>query len=190
MITVGLLTEYSYDTISIKALLEKKYAGRVVFKPILPHQHGHNLDAQKTRKTILGELKFAKCDFVVFVRDLDGLPSQEDLVGQKQRWFTELNKICGNSHLLLLNIWELEAMIFADIDVFNAKFKTTLKGNRNPMYISDPKGELMSATYKSKRRFEVSDCPEIFKALSFDKVKERCLFFSQFLDVFEAKLNF
>jgi hypothetical protein len=188
MMRIGLIAEDTYDVGSINALLKKKYT-TVQFKHILPRVKGAGLKSHKTRRSITAEFKTSGCAFIVFMVDLDGLATQRDLINEKQTLFDSLNALCGSGNLLLLNIWELEAMIFGDIDVFNKKYGTNLSGDRNPMFISDPKGELISATYRKKKRFEVSDCPEIFAELGFDHVKAKCKFFSDFVDEFDKRLQ-
>lgn len=188
MIKVGLVGEDPNDTKSLKLLLSKKYDDRINFSPLLRGIKGHQLDTSKVKNSVSVEMKKNKCDFTLFIRDLDGFASQMDLVSKKQAWFESLNKICGNKNIFLLNVWELEAMIFGDIESFNKRYGTSLKGNRNPMTISNPKEELMSATYKSRKRFEVSHCPEIFDNLNIDNVIKNCKFFSEFITEFDARI--
>ncbi|KIO78535.1 hypothetical protein TH53_03250 [Pedobacter lusitanus] len=55
--------------------------------------------------------------------------------------------------------------------------------------ISNPKEELKRATFKGRKRFEESHCPEIFEALNFDLVVKRCDFFGDFISQFDEKLK-
>jgi len=183
---IGILGEDPYDTSSIQLLLEKKYSSKVQFCRLLKGTKGSQLDNAKVIGALKIEIEKHKCEAVIIMRDLDGLISQTDLLNQRQKWFDRLNT--AGQHIFLLNIWELEAMIFADIDVFNKKFKTTVKGDRNPMFINDPKGELISATYKTKRKFGVSDCPEIFAELNLDKLITKCKFLNNFVQEFDTRL--
>lgn len=183
---IGIVGEDPYDTSSIQSLLEGKYASKVQFCRLLKGTKGSQLGTAKVINALNVEVEKHKCESVIIMRDLDGLSSQTELVTERQKWFDKLN--VSGKHIFLLNIWELETMIFADIDVFNKKFGTRLKGDRNPMFISDPKGELISATYKTKRKFGVSDCPEIFAELNLNKLISKCKFLDSFVEVFDERL--
>lgn len=188
MIRVGLVGEDPNDTSSIKLLLTKKYKSRVHFCQLLKGTKGHQLDNQKTKKAVSVEIRTNKCDLTLFIRDLDGFISQEQLVAQKTAWFESLNRVSGGHNLFLLNTWELEALIFGDIITFNNCYGTTLKGNSDPMMIKNPKEELKRATYKSKRRYEESHCPEIFEKLDFNKVEAKCSLFKKFIHQFDERI--
>lgn len=188
MIKVGLVGEDPNDTKSLKLLLSKKYKNRIKFSPLLSGIKGSQLDTNKVKNSVCVEMKKNKCDFTLFIRDLDGFATQDDLVSEKTAWFDNLNKICGNKNIFLLNVWELEAMMFGDIDSFNKCYGTSLKGNSDPMMIRNPKAELMSATYKSKRKYEVSHCLEVFEGMDFDNVVKNCKFFSEFITKFDTHI--
>ncbi|KIO78534.1 hypothetical protein TH53_03245 [Pedobacter lusitanus] len=121
MIKVGLVGEDPNDTSSLKILLNKKYSGHVHFQPLLKRIKGHQLDSVKTKRAVGLEMSEHKCNFILFIRDLDGLHTQKDLIKAKNDWFSSLDQVCGNQNIFLLNIWELEAMIFGDIETFNKK---------------------------------------------------------------------
>lgn len=188
MIKVGLIGEDPNDTKSLKLLLSKKYSNKIRFSPLLRGIKGCQLDTNKVRNSVSVEMAKNKCDFTLFIRDLDGFASQDNLVSEKTAWFDDINKICGNKNIFLLNVWELEALMFGDIDSFNKRYGTSLKGNSDPMMIRNPKEELMSATYKSKLRYESSHCPEIFEGLDFDKVVKNCKFFGEFIAKFDTHI--
>lgn len=189
MIKVGLIGEDPNDTSSIKNILAKKYADKVFFKPMLRRIRGHYLDNPKAIRSLETEAKIEKCKFIIYIRDLDGLPSQNDLIVKKHQWFDVLNNLTGKNNIFLLNIWELEALIFADIESFNKSYRTTIKPVGNPMLISDPKGKLKEATRKSRKPFEESHCPDVFKLLDLDVVSNNCSFFKDFLGEFDHKLK-
>lgn len=185
MITVGLIGEDPYDKQSIKNLLSRTY-GDIHFKPILKGITGGGLDSPKTARAIAQELKYGKFNFIVFIRDMDGFPSQKHLLEKINTWFENLkvNKL----DILLLNIWELEALIFADIETFNAKYGTKIKFPGNPMLLDNPKEKLKDHTFKLKAKYHESDCPSIFSALDIDTVAKRCGAFRAFLDKFDLAL--
>lgn len=189
MIKVGLVGEDPNDTSSIKNILAKKYKDKVTFKPMLKRVRGHYLDNPKTIRLLESEAKIEKCKFIIYIRDLDGFPSQNDLIEKKTLWFDTLNNKTGKENIFLLNIWELEALIFADIENFNKSYKTSLKSVGNPMLVSDPKGKLKEATRKLRKTFEESHCPDVFNILDLDIVSKNCSFFKDFLVEFDKKLK-
>jgi hypothetical protein len=135
MIRVGLLGEDPNDTSSVKNLLEKKYKNKVVFVPILKRIKGFQLDNPKVQNALPIEFNSKKCHFAILIRDLDGFASQANKVKIRSDWFSELNGLIKNKGIFLLNIWELEALIFADIENFNINFKLKYKFTGNPSFI-------------------------------------------------------
>jgi len=104
MIKVGLVGEDPNDTSAIKNLLKKKYSDSVNFKPMLRNIRGHQLDNAKVIRSLGVEAKTEKCKFIIYIRDLDGLPSQTDLIAIKKNWFDNLNNLTGKDNIFLLNI--------------------------------------------------------------------------------------
>jgi len=187
MIVVGLIGEDPYDTNAIQNLLNKKYGTQVRFVSISKRFTGCQLDSDKFFRTLKIESK--KCQIVVCIRDLDGFPSQTHLIHNRKKW---LNNICKNvscDSVLLLNIWELEAFILGDVDTFNQFYKIDLKYTGNPSTLREPKEWLKSKTQKLKGPYKESDCPDLFLSLNYNKVLDRCKFFSTFIADFEHKIK-
>jgi hypothetical protein len=189
MIKVGLVGEDPNDTSAIKNLLEQRYKDRVQFKLLFKGIKATHLDTEKIKNALRAEFQNPDCKFVVYIRDLDALKSQEDKLKARVRWFKELDAVANNQGILLLNIWELEALIFGDINTFNKLYSTKQKANKNPTFIKEPKEELKRITFKSKKQFKESHCPEIFKHLNIDEVEKNCSCFKEFIAEFDAKLN-
>ncbi|WP_158800167.1 DUF4276 family protein [Pedobacter sp. L105] len=188
MINVGLVGEDPNDTSSMNLLLSKEYGKTVRFRNLVRGIRGTQLDTLKFRNALKIELEKERCEFAIFIRDLDAFSSQQDEVDKKKAWFKLSNEHCGGNHLFLLNIWELEALIFGDIEGFNYQYGTSIRPGRNPMHIKNPKEELKNATFKSKRKFEVSHCPEIFSKLDLKKIRSNCVNFRDFLNQFDELL--
>jgi hypothetical protein len=188
MIKVGLVGEDPNDTLSIKNLLEKRYKRKVQFKSFTRTGTGYGLDSDKTKKNIPVEFEEKKCDFVIFIRDLDAFESQKSKVQKRINWFNELNVLVKNKGILLLNIWELEALILSDIEAFNKFFRINYKFNSDPMAQKEPKEILKKITSKSNKQFKESHCPELFKKLNIDKVEANCRCFKDFIQAFDKKL--
>ncbi|MFC1226756.1 DUF4276 family protein [Pedobacter sp. BG31] len=183
---IGLIGEDPYDKTAIKNLLVRKF-DMVHFQPLLRGIRGKGLDSPKTARALVQELKGADYNFLIFIRDLDGLPSQVDIQKGLNKWFEALKH--KKTDMLLMNIWELETLIFGDIDVFNKKYGADVKCKGDPMMISNPKEKLISATYKTKSQFHESDCPDLFSLLDIDKVSAKCKYFAEFLSVLQGRLT-
>ena len=88
-----------------------------------------------------------------------------------------------------MNIYELEAMILADIQTFNKIYSVKINFMANPMYKTEPKEFLIEKTSKANKQYSESHCPEIFKQLKFDVVIENCDYFNVFYDAFLIRLG-
>ncbi|SDI19421.1 DUF4276 family protein [Mucilaginibacter sp. P25] len=189
MIKVGLVGEDPNDTSSIKNLLEQRYNGKVQFKELTKNSTGANLDSLGKFKRVLKK-KFddSNCSFIVYVRDLDELESHKEKLSERIKWFKDLNDHVNSDGILMLNIWELEALILGDIETFNKMYNVSHKPG-NPMFVRDPKKVLIDITSKNRKQFKESHCPDIFKQLSIDKVERNCSCFKKFIAEFNEKLN-
>jgi len=186
---IGLIGEDPNDTSSIKNLLEQKYTS-VEFKTLIKNMTGSKLDSPKTKKLLkleFDDLKSKKKNFlIIYMRDSDALHSEKDKIKIRQDWFNDLrNFINDKDGIFLLNIYEIEALILADIENFNKKYKTKIAFENNPMYQKEPKEFLKSKTTK----FKESDNPEIFKKLDFETVLNNCPYFKDFIKELDSKIN-
>lgn len=190
MIRVGLVGEDPNDTSSIKNLLETKYKTKVHFEPLVKGIKGHQLDSPKIKKALPIEFEDQKCKFVIYIRDLDAFKSQNNKLKAKTKWFKDLDALVNKQGLLLLNIWELEALILGDLDTFNSIYKTSHKFTQDPTLVADPKKLLKQITTaaNSKKIYKESHCPEIFKQLNIANIEKRCSCFKDFITEFDKKL--
>lgn len=90
-----------------------------------------------------------------------------------------------------MNIYELEALILADIETFNKIYKVDIKIKGNVMYQKEPKEFLKLKTKGCRKKYFESDCPDLFKRLRFNKIGSNCKYFSDFIAEFKktAKLK-
>jgi hypothetical protein len=178
---IGLLGEDPNDTTSIKNLLQKKYKNKAIFLPITNGVKGFQLDTPKVKATLKIEFASRKCEFVIYIRDLDGFKSQKQKVKEKEIWFKDLDATVNNKGVLLLNIWELEGLIMADISTFNKLYKTKHNFKGDPMMQKEPKEILKRLTSSSRKKYKESDCPEIFDKLNILTVEKNCSYFKEFI---------
>lgn len=181
---VGLVGEAPTDTKAIEVLLFKKY-DNITFIELLRNINGAQLENQKTKQSLRLECNFHKPNIVIFIRDLDGLLSKEyrSQILQRQNYYKEFrgSTQIKDKTIFLLNIWEIEALILADINAFNKYYKCNIKFNENPMKIVEPK-EFLKLSHK---KYSESDNKDIFLYSDFDKIYNNCSYFKSFINEFD-----
>jgi hypothetical protein len=182
---IGIIGEDPYDTEAIRNLLAQKYAYR--FQPILKNIRGDQLNSPKTAKLLKIELKTNHYPIIIYNRDLDGLETETRKKEKVVKWFNGLNALHKETGILLLHIYELEALILADIEAFNTMFGTQINFTGNPMFKAKPKEYLKAQTRKNWKKFEVSENPAIFEKLRIETVIKNCPYFKTFIIAFEQK---
>lgn len=145
---------------------------------------GSNLDNQKNKHRLRKNYERIKPDFVIFIRDLDGLEDEKDKLQKRKEYFTDFNSVVDKKGIFLLNIFEIEAIILSDIDTFNTYYNCDIAFKEDPMKQEEPKEFLTS-----KSKYKESDCPELFKELQFDKVLENCRYFKNFYNMFMKQIE-
>lgn len=188
MIKVGLIGESPYDTEAIHNLLSKYYKNSFQFVKLLKRVTGNELESLgKMKRLLSAEVKNeADLSYIIYIRDLDALEDNREAVLKRTEWFNKVKATVDTKSIFLLNIVELEALILADIQSFNKKYKTNIKFNGDPMRKTYPKEFLMQQTRNNKKQFKESDNPELFKVLNIDIVKSRCRYFQAFLTNLDA----
>ena len=188
MIKIGLIGESPYDTKAIKHLMQQKYKEGFHYSILLKNITGNHLDTPKAMRAVVSEIMEQNPDIVVVIRDADALESRNNVIREKKEWYSALSKQMNKKSLLLLNIYELEALILADMDTFNNHYQSQINFTGNAMHIVDPKGFLSSRTPANKK-YQPSHCPDLFKILKFETIRKKCLYFNEFINEFEYSLN-
>ena len=183
---IGLVGEAPNDTRAIQNLLSKHYS-HLDFVTLLNNINGSWLDHKKTiRRSLRIEYEDLRPDIIIFIRDLDGLENDKKAKRKRQEIFSYSNRIVDKLGMHLLNIFELEALILADVNVFNQRYNCTVPDFSYPMLVPMPKEVLIEA---SAYQFKESHNPEIFILLNFDTVKSNCRYFSSFVKKFDKKIG-
>ena len=186
MIKIGLVGEAPNDTTSIMHLMSKKYnQPDYEYVPMLDRINGSQLDNQKTKRLLRIEYEDKKPDILIFIRDLDSIHTKSEEFKNKKGYFSDSNRIVNKKGIFLLHIFEIEAMIVADIDAFNKIYGTETVFDSNCMLLHEPKEFLRTACNK----YTESNNPTIFQELSFEKVHRNCQYFSGFINRFENLLR-
>jgi len=186
---IGLVGEAPNDTTAIKNLLSRHYQ-HLDFVTLLNRINGSMLDNRKTIRRLLRiEYEDHAPDIIIFIRDLDGLENDVKAKRKRQEIFSYSNRIVDKIGVSLLNIFELEALILADINAFNDHYGTEISEFSDPMLVSMPKEILIEATRSTRNKFEESHNPELFGLLNFVVVKRNCRYFSRFIGKFERAIS-
>lgn len=188
---IGLVGEAPNDTAAIQNLLSKNENYKnFEFATLLRDINGSMLDNNKTFRRILRiEYETQKPDLIIFIRDLDALETDRDAKLKRQETFNYSNRIVDKKGVFLLNIYEIEALIFADIEPFNKYYGCSVPKVSDPMKIPEPKEELIIATCKSVKQYSETHNSEIFKLLNFNAVKTNCRYFNAFIKNLDKEIE-
>lgn len=186
MIKVGLVGEDPNDTSAIRNLLSQQFGDRVRFVPLVERRRGSQLDTIKFSRELQIDLRTKQPRIVLFIRDADGIATETEKLEKQQCWYQKHSRQMSQPHLFLLNVYELEALIFADIDTFNSIYGTSIRFGGDVTMKSDPKGELKRESKKQQNHYEESDAPVVFSKLNLHTVKNRCDYFKDFVVALNA----
>ncbi len=186
---IGLVGEDTNDTLAIRNLLELQFKEQIRFKTLLRKKNGCQLDNQSSIRALKAELSGDAVDMIIFIRDLDGLPSEEQKLRKRREWFDKFNVIVQKKGIFLLNIYELEALILADIETFNKEYKVNIRNVGNVMYKVKPKEFLVQKSAGQQKVYEERHCPELFRRLRYQVLVNGCLYFREFSEQFVARIK-
>jgi hypothetical protein len=185
---IGIISEnYQNDACAFKAFLTPQYKGKIEFVPLYKGQNSAP-PINKVIRTMPGDILKYKLDAVLCMRDLDKEIERID----KNHWYKAIQKGISIRSIFFLAVMELEALILADIEEFNAIYG--VKGNyeKDPKLEEKPKELLKLRTEKAKKQYHQNDCLKIFTELNFDIVyknhKEEDSF-QAFIDQFEVEFK-
>ena len=143
---IGVIAENSNDFRAITGLLNKQYT-EIEFFEMLAGKNGSNLDDRNSNiitHLLAKQFRIEEPDFVLYIRDLDGFQNDKTLVKFKKERFAKLRKTVEKRAIFMLNIYEIEALILADFDVFKNYHKNTtwVFDEKTAAETLDPKGVL------------------------------------------------
>jgi hypothetical protein len=183
---IGLVGEHPSDVTAVTNLLSKKYRQNdYEYIPMLKDMRGSMLDSQKTKRLLRKEYQVEKPDALIFIRDLDGTLNNNTKLTERKAYFRDFNSVVDKKGVFLLNIFEIEALLIADINSFNIYFNSNVEYLEDPMELENPK-EFLKLRCK---KYDESFNPEIFELLNFDLVLNNCRYFKGFISRFEKKIS-
>ena len=83
------------------------------------------------------------------------------------------------------SIYEIEALIWADINSINREYSLSIIFSIDPMEIEEPK----EALKKHLKHFTENDTPKIFSQLDINNIIKNCRYFKQFISDFDKRLS-
>ena len=181
MMKIGVVGEDPNDTDSIINLMRKPYKDKAQFVKLAERVSGSALGTDKLLKIIVEEFAFKKCKLAIITRDLDGLRTETKKIKDMNNWFDKVDSKIHNKGIFLLNIYELEALIMANIKTFNKTYNTKYKFSGDPSLQNDPKATLKHESRKHKKPYHVNTCSAIFAEMDFDSVVNNCNYFGTFI---------
>ena len=186
---VGLLGESPNDTASLEALLGRRYGEQLRFVSISPDITGSQLDNPKLQKIVHSNYRIKQPDVVVVSRDLDAPATNRAQVLKRNGFFNKMNKSMGKQGVYLLHIQAMEALIAADIRVFNARYRCVCAVPADPTSIADPAMFLKNATLRGKLHYDEGHCAALLREVDYDTLLAACPYFNAFDQKFSARLR-
>jgi hypothetical protein len=118
MIKIGLVGENPNDTTAIANLLKQQTAYHFHFFTMLNDVNGDDLDSDRALSLIRTEYQFNRPDLVVYIRDLDALETDTEKIQRRKELFQKKRRRVNGRAILLLIVFESEALVLADVDGF------------------------------------------------------------------------
>lgn len=182
---IGLVGEAPNDTKSLQNLLSRKYIeDNIQFVSMLKIQNGSSLDSSKTFRILEIENRIQKPDIIIFIRDLDGILPNRTKQLERLKYFRKANRRVNYVGVFLLHIYEIEALILADIETFNSIYNVKISKFQDVMKVVEPKEVLKAAS----KNYSVADNSKIFENLKLHKLLE-CQYFEKFIKELDSKIN-
>jgi hypothetical protein len=184
-IRIGMVGEDPADTSAISNLVADAFPN-VQFKPMLKNFTGNMLESRSAMRFLKNEFESVKPKAVILIRDLDGIASQKEKKTVREHFFQTCQRQVNNKGIPLLNIYSIEALVYADIETFKSQYKVDMRFKGDPTMVKDPKKELKRATRKSRRQYHENQNPALFSKLNLTTVRANCGYFNEFMEKLAA----
>ena len=186
-IKIGVIGENSNDVRAVVGLLKQDFSTNIEYFEILHKVNGSLLDQGKGEKAAeLAKAEFhrLKLDFVLYIRDLDSLANDFVKIEYRSAIFTKILENVQRKAIFMLNIYEIEALILADFEVFKTYYNRTdwHFDNKKAAESPDSKGVLSSFSNKN------TDITKILPLLHIPIIIQNHIHFKAFVENFDAML--
>jgi hypothetical protein len=184
---IGIIGEnFRNDACAFALLLTPQYKDKIIFVPILKSLKGGYNSASKIARMLPAEMNKNRLDAVICTHDLD----EHSKLALWEKWFVEVNASIKKKGIFYLAVMELEALILADITIFNEIYGVDIQYPKNPKSEPKPKEFLMGKTFKTKRKYDENHAEEIFALLRFENILKKHngdKSFQEFIENFETR---
>ncbi len=181
---IGLVGENTNDTLAVKNLLSRMIDIPCSFRQLFRNATGSLLDQSGSATRLRKDYELFEPHLVIFIRDLDALESDREAYWRRQDFFSKRNGTVDRKGIFLLHIWEIEALILADISVFNEKFRTSLPQFEDVMLVPEPKQYL-----QSHARYREAHCEDLLSNADLDTLSRNCRYFDRFRSRLATRLG-
>lgn len=186
---IGIIGEnFRNDACAFALLLTPQYKDKITFVPVLKSLKGGYNSASKIARMLPTEMDKNRLDAVICTHDLD----EYSKLALWEKWFAEVNASIKKKGMLYLAVMELEALILADIDIFNEIYGVDINYPKNSKNELKPKEFLMTKTFKAKRKYDENHAEEIFARLRFANILKKHngeKSFQEFIRNFETRFD-
>ncbi len=169
-IKVGIVGEHPQnDAEALQFLLNTVAETNVEFSIRMEKFRGGQLDGEKFFRSLAVEAD--SLNWIILVRDLDGFLSESKKLNIKDLWFQRANKSAAKKGIFFLVIYEMEALILADVNALNEYYNLNEKPVGDPTLKFKPKEILEKLTAKTlKGKYKEEHALDILKRVKFKTV--------------------
>ena len=178
---IGLIGENPSDTNAIWVILENYFIEEHEFEVLLKRVKGGMWDSPKYLNELAVEYRLKQPDVTILMRDLDGLEDNRKQRKERNKFLNAANTSGNYTGVRLLHIWELEALLFSDIDNLNKHYGTKIPKPADPMAIKEPKEELMKHTAQCAKPYREGHVAEVCEKLDPAALIANCRYFAHFI---------
>jgi len=186
-VKIGLVGEDPSDTDAIRNLIGREFES-VQFVSMLRNFNGSMLETASALRFLQTEFEEKRPKAVVFIRDLDGVRTEHKKIATRKAYFESCDLKVNGTGIPLLNIYSIEALLYADIETFNTEYKTNLKSG-DPTMVMKPKETLKTKTSKLAKRYHESHNPVLFSKLNLETVKANCPYLADFVATLKERIK-
>ena len=186
MVRIGLIGEDPNDTTAITHLLQQRFNKGFRYITLSPQKRGSQIFNDASVRSYNIEIMKDRPHHIIVIIDADSIVTENAKIKKRKSLYNKLSRQLNCKSLLLLNIYELEALILADIEGFNKHYQTKVNFKGNVSYQQKPKEYLQE---KSARKYQVAHCAYLFLHLNFDTILQNCAYFKTFVADFEKAIK-
>jgi hypothetical protein len=181
MVKIGIIAENKNDAKAISSLFKNNFPQQFDFHHVLPLVTGSQLDDENSNHLVLKlrrEFEFEELNYILYIRDLDALITDLEKVRFRKKRFQRFARTVNNKAIFMLNIYEIEALILADIETYK-EYK-----NNPDLSFDVSKAILTVEPDKMLPTYNKGELVKIIPLLNIENLKANHKYFEVFLSQF------